>query len=407
MDAKLPFQGVKIVEWTQALTGQWSTKCFSDFGAEVIKVESTKVPDVMRLTLPYKDNIPGVDRSPFFAIGNTGKKSITLDLKKPRGQEIFKKLVIWADIVLQNQRPGLMKSLSLGYEDLRKVKEDIILFDVSIAGQEGPFVGKVGGWGTNSMAQTGQFYYTRHPGGEPLVPGFTATTDAITPLFISMACIAALDYKCKTGKGQHIDICQLEPVVHFLGPAVLDYIVNNRIPEPVGNRSQYAAPHNAFRCKGDDKWCVIAVSTDEEWEGFCHVLGNPEWTKSPKFTTLSARKQNEDELEELVNKWTTNYMPRDVMTMMQEAGVPAGIVQNAEGIMDLDPQVKARKFLMRRHHPVIGNHLHTRWPFILSKTPHRIRHAPCLGEHNYYVCTTILGMSDKDFVELLNSEVLI
>ena len=402
MEAKLPFQGIKVLEWTQALTGPWSTRCLADFGAEVIKIEFQRMS-----MAPYKDNIPGPDRSIAFALTNTGKKSLTLDMKIPRGQEIFKKLVNWADLVLQNQRPGLMKNMSLGYEELKKVKEDVILVDVSIMGQEGPLVGKVGAWGSNSMAQSGQFYYYRFPDGEPLTPGFTATTDAIAPLFIAMACIAALDYKRKTGKGQHIDICQLEPIVHFLGPAILDYTVNNRIAEPAGNRSPYAAPHNAFRCKGDDRWCVIGVSTDEEWEGFCQVLGNPEWAKSPKFATLSARKENETELEELVNKWTMNYTPREVMTMMQEAGVPAGIVQNVEDIVDFDPQVKARELLPRQHHPVIGDFLYTRWPFLFSKTPVLIQRAPCLGEHNHYVCTGILGMSDEDFVELLNSEVII
>jgi benzylsuccinate CoA-transferase BbsF subunit len=277
------------------------------------------------------------------------------------------------------------------------------MVDVSIMGQEGPLVGKVGAWGSNSMAQSGQFYYYRFPGHEPLVAGFTATTDAIAPMFIAMACIEALDHKRKTGKGQRVDITQLEPVVHYLGPAILDYIVNKRIPEPVGNRSPYAAPHNAFLCKGDDKWCVIAVSNDEEWEAFCQVLGNPEWAKSPKFATLSARKENEDELEELVNKWSVHYAPREVMTMMQQAGVPAGIVQNAEDIVDHDPQVKAREFLPRRNHSVIGDFLHERWPFLLSQTPGETRSFPCLGEHNHYVCTEILGMSDEEFAELENS----
>jgi benzylsuccinate CoA-transferase BbsF subunit len=359
-----------------------------------------------RLSLPYRDNIPHPDRAGTFVLFNTGKKSFTLDVKKPRGQEIFKKLVSWADLVIQNQRPGLMRGMGLGYEELKKAKEDIILLDVSIVGQEGPLTGS-GGWGANSMAQTGHFYLYGFPGGEPLTPGFTATTDVIVPLYVVMAGIAALDYKRRTGKGQHIDISQLEPAVYFLGPGLLDYAVNNRIQQPVGNREPYAAPHNVFRCKGDDKWCAIAVFTDEEWRGFCRVLGNPEWTKSPKFTTLLARKENEDELEKLVNKWTINYTAREVMMMMQKAGVPAGVVQNAEDIVDFDPQVKARELLPKRHHPVMGDCLHTRWSFILSKTPCEIRTAPCLGEHNYYVCTEILGMSDEEFMELVDSEVII
>jgi len=406
MERKLPFQGVKVLEWTQAINGPWTGAYFADFGAEVIKIESTKFPEMGRVSSPYKDNIPGFNRSITFNTFNTGKESFTVNLRDPRGYEIFMKLVAWADIVLQNQRPGLMKAMSLGYEELKKVKEDIILLEVGIMGQEGPMVG-VGGWGSNSMAQSGQFYYYRFPDNGPSSPGFTAVPDVIGPMFAAMAGIAALDYKRRTGKGQHLDVSQLEPLVHFLGPVVLDFTVNGRIQPPVGSRDPHAAPHNAFRCKGDDKWCVIAVFTEEEWQGFCKVLGNPEWTKSPRFATLSARKENENELEEQVNKWTSQYTPQEVMMMMQEAGVPAGIVQNAQDIVDFDPQVKARELLLKMHHPVVGDYLHTRWPFILSKTPAMIRTGPLIGAHNHYICTEILGMSDEEFIELVNAEVII
>ncbi len=407
MNEFLPFKGIKVLEWTQAMTGTWSTRCLSDFGAEIIKIESTLFTDVTRLSLPFKDNIPGPDRSPLFTQANTSKKSFTLDIKKPRGKEIFKKLVAWSDIVLQNQRPGLLKSLSLGYEELKKVKEDIIMIDVSIAGQEGPLVGHMGGWGSNSMAQSGQFYYYRFPEGDPLTPGFTATTDAIAPLFIGMTAIAALDYKRREGKGQYIDICQLESIVHFLGPFILNYSVNKKIQEPLGNRSPYAAPHNAFRCKGNDKWCAISISDESEWNAFCAVIGNPEWTKSPKFNTLSARKKNENELDDYVNKWTENYTHREVMEKMQIAGVPAGMIQNAEEIVDLDPQIMDREFLIKLNHRVMGDYHLPSWPFKMSKTRPDIKMAPCLGEHNHYICTEILGMSDEEFIDLVTAEIII
>ena len=329
-----------------------------------------------------------------------------MNLRHPQGREIFMKLVAWADIVLQNQRPGLMKQMSFGYDELKKVKEDIILLEVSILGQEGPLVG-VGGWGSNSMAQSGQFYYYRFPDNTPNSPGFTAIPDAIGPMYAAMAAIAALDYRKKTGQGQHLDISQLEPLVHFLGPAVLEYTVNGRIQPPVGSRDDHAVPHNAFRCKGDDQWCAIAVFTEEEWHCFCRVLGDPEWTKSDKFATFTARKENEGELEEHVNRWTAQYTPREVMTKLQEAGVPAGAVQNAEDIVDVDPQIKAREVLLNMHHPVVGDYLHTRWPYIMSKTPADIRRGPLIGEDNNYVCTEILDMSDEEFVKLMNDQVII
>ena len=405
MDKKLPFHGVKVLEWTQAINGPWTGMYFANFGAEVIKIESTKYPEMGRTSSPYKDDIPGPDRSITFNVFNAGKKSFTLNLKEDRGREIFLKLVEWSDIVLQNQRPGLMKSMSFGYEDLKKVKEDIILIEVSIMGQDGPMVG-VGGWGSNSMAQSGQFYYYRFPEDEPSSPGFTAVPDAIGPIFAATAGIAALDYKRRTGKGQHLDISQLEPLVHFLGPAILDFTVNGRVQPPVGSRDPHAAPHNAFRCKGDNKYCVIAVFTDEEWKSFCEVLGNSGWINSTKYASLQARKMHETELEEQVNKWTEQYTPQEVMTMMQKAGVPAGVVQNGQDIVDFDPQVKARDLLLKMHHPVVGDYLHTRWPFILSKTPADIQTGPLIGEHNEYVCTEILGMSEEEFVELVIQEIV-
>lgn len=406
MDIELPFQGVKILEWTQAINGPLVGGYFADFGAEVIKIESTIYPEMGRTSSPYKDNIPGFDRSITFNIFNSSKRSFTVNLRKSRGREIFMQLVSWADIVLQNQRPGLMRQMHFGYDELKKIKEDIIFIEVSIMGQEGPLVGS-GGWGSNSMAQSGQFYYYRFPDSTPNSPGFTAIPDVIIPMFAAMAVIAALDYRSKTGKGQHLDICQLEPLIHFIGPAVMDYTVNSRIQPPVGNRDCYAAPHNAFRCKGDDQWCTIAVYTEEEWHNFCRVLGDPEWTKAAKFATLTDRKNNEDELEEQVNRWTAQYTPQEVMTMMQKAKIPAGVVQDAEDIVDFDPHVKARELLIQLHHPVVGDYLHTRWPFIMSKTPADIQSGPLIGEDNNYVCTEILGMNDEEFVQLINDKVII
>jgi benzylsuccinate CoA-transferase BbsF subunit len=314
--------------------------------------------------------------------------------------------VAWAYIYLHNPRPGSMKRIGLGYEELRKVKQDVILMDVSIVGQEGPLAG-VGGWGNNSMGQSGQYYYFRNPGDEPLVSGFTATADCITPIFAAMTGIFALDYKNRTGKGQHIDLCQLEVMIHFIGPAVLGYTANGKIQAPVGNRSPYAAPHNAYRCKGKDEWCVIAVFNDEEWKNLCAVMGDPDWARDDKFTDTAARKENEDQLDRLIGSWTRNHTPQEVMGMLQAAGVPSGMVQNAEDIVAGNPQVEARGLLPNRPHPVMGNFLHARWPFIMSKTPDVIKTSPLLGEHNYEVCTDILGMTNEEFAALIDAGVIV
>jgi benzylsuccinate CoA-transferase BbsF subunit len=405
MNDKLPLAGLKVLESTVAATGPAGGKYFADFGATVIKVESGTRPDVTRLAMPYKDGKPGVDRGASFLYLNTSKMSITLNFTKPRGKELYKKLVGWADVVLQNRRPGAMQKLGLGYDELRKVKEDIIMIDVSISGQEGPYA-DAGGWGQLTMAMCGQFNLMRWPGQDPLAPGFTAPPDAVAPRFMVIATLAALDYKRRTGKGQYIDLSQIEPMCHFLAPGILDYVTNKRIQAPVGNRSERAAPHGAFPCKGDDKWCAISVSSDEEWVSLCKVIGNPEWTKRPIFANFESRKKYEDELEQLVGNWTKNYSPWEVMAVMQEAGVPAGVLENVDDLIERDPQMKERGLFFQLEHPVLGKCYHPREPFILSKTPAKVGTSPLQGQHNKYVFTEILGLTDEEFTKLLEEKII-
>jgi len=169
----------------------------------------------------------------------------------------------------------------------------------------------------------------------------------------------------------------------------------------MGNRLTYAAPHGAYRCRGEDRWCVIAVFTDEEWESFCRVIGNPAWSNDSKFTTLLARKKNEEELDRLVEEWTINYSPEEVMSMMQAAGVPAGVLETAEDMLEHDPQLKHRHYFWELDHPEVGKYRTARPSFVLSKTPYEMRRAPLLGEHNEYALKKVLGMSDEEIAELV------
>ena len=194
---------------------------------------------------------------------------------------------------------------------------------------------------------------------------------------------------------------QYENGVHFMAPLILDYVVNQRVANRMGNRYPYAAPHGAYRCRGEDRWCAIAVFTDEEWQSFCKVIGNPAWTNDPKFSTLLARKENEEELDRLVEEWTINHSAEEVMSMMQAAGVAAGTVQTAEDLLEHDPQLKHRHFFWELEHPEIGKYRARRPPFMLSKSPCELRRAPLLGEHNEYVLKEILGMSDEEIAELV------
>jgi benzylsuccinate CoA-transferase BbsF subunit len=241
---------------------------------------------------------------------------------------------------------------------------------------------------------------------DDIVAPFSAYTDYIGARYVAIAIIGALEYRRRTGKGQYIDHSQVECSIDFLAPLVLDYEANKRLPERVENRDPHAAPHGAYRCKGEDRWCVIAVSTDEEWKKFCGVMSYPPWTGDPRFTTLSDRKRNEDELDQFVENWTVNHTPEEVVEMMQKGGVPASVVANSKDLAE-DPQLRHRKHYEVLEHSEIGPHSYENFAFRLSKTPGGPRTAaPCLGEHNAYVCSEILGLSDEAFVQLLTEGVL-
>ncbi|MFC2034467.1 CaiB/BaiF CoA transferase family protein, partial [Chloroflexota bacterium] len=249
---KTPFQDIKIVELTNYIAAPLITRYLSDLGAEVIKIEGRGRPD------PERSGRLGDD----FLQNNTGKLDIALNLRNPKGVEITKKLVARADIVVENFAGGVMARLGLGYEDLKKVKPDIIMISSCMQGQTGPWA-QSPGLGSHLAGLMGFNEIAGWPDREPAELG--VYTDYVAPQISALAIMAALDYRRRTGKGQYFDFSQGEASLHFLGPLLLDYSVNKRVATRMGNRYPYAAPHNAYRCRGEDRWCAIAVFTDEEW----------------------------------------------------------------------------------------------------------------------------------------------
>ncbi len=400
---KAPLEGIKVLDLSTQYMGPNVTRALAAFGAEVIRLESIHQHELTRVSAPYKDNVVGVNRSFVFAASNTGKYGISLNLKHPHSAEVVRRLIIWADIVVENFVPGSAKKYGLDYEQLRELKTDIIVLSLSAQGATGPY-SRHPGYGFNLLALCGFSHFTGWPDREASVP-VGAYTDFLCPWFAIAAILSALDYRLRTGKGQHIDVSQLEISPHFLIPAILDYTANGRVQTRCGNRSSSASPHGAFRCRGDDRWCVIAVFSDEEWETFCRVIGSPEWTKDRKFNTLGGRKDNEDELDKLVEAWTVLSTPEEVMTRMQKSGVASGVVQTIKDVVN-DPQLKHRERFQILEHPELGAHICENLAFRLSKCEVEWkRPAPCLGEHNEFVYTKLLGMSEEEFVELLNDGV--
>lgn len=401
--SKKPFEGVRVADFSWVAAGPWITKYLAQHGAEVIRIESSTRLDQTRGIAPFKDNIPGPNRAAQFAKYNNDKYGITLNLKQPRGIEIAKEIVARSDIVVENFAPGVMKRWGLDYEELRKVKPDIIMLSSSHQGQTGPHALQ-GGFGWHLTSLPGFIHLTGWPDRPPSAI-YSPYTDVIGARYGVFSLIAALDYRRRTGTGQYIDLSQYEASVFFLSLHILNYTTNGQVADRAGNRSPCAAPHGAYPCLGEDRWCAIAVFIDEEWQNFCKAIGNLPWTNEPKFSTLRARKENEDELDSLVAQWTSTMSAEQVMTVLQAAGVAAGVVRTVEELFH-DPQLIHRSHFIELQHFELGKHKYEQPAYRLSKTPAKLhRAAPCLGQDNEYVYCELLGIPDDEFVELMAAHV--
>jgi crotonobetainyl-CoA:carnitine CoA-transferase CaiB-like acyl-CoA transferase len=391
--------GVKVLDFGWGLVGSITGKYLGDFGAQVVRVESSKRMDMPRMNPMLSMSSPkNPDDKPWFTHLNTSKYSLRLNLKHPKAKEVVEKLIQWADVINENFSPGTLTKLGFDYEFAKTIKPDIIMVSGSVYGQTGPHAHR-GGIDGNGAALSGYLDSTGWPDRGPVIPN-VPYGDVVVPLLSITAVVAALDYRRRTGKGQYIDSSMLEICTHQMTPALLDLEANQHPQTRNGNRIAHAAPHGVFPCLGEDQWCAIAVFTNDEWNSFCQVIGNPPWVQEKRFATLESRKLHENELEEMVSQWTRKHSARDVMKTMQASGVPAGVVQSMEDLCEHDPQLKEREFLVDLEHPVIGAFGHPTPPFKLSKTHARVRTSPCFGEHTRYVCTEFLGMTDDWFNDL-------
>jgi len=394
LDKKV-FDGISIVDFGWALAGPLSVKYLADYGATVVCIESFQRPDLLRISAPFKEGKSNVDRAGFFSYFAANKYSISLDLNKNSAKEIAKKLVAWADIVADSHRPGVLEKWGMDYGELGKIKPEIIMIRSSNQGLTGPAALQPG-LGNHINGLGGIVNLVGLPDEEPISP-MVAYTDYCVPHFAASVLVGALDYRRKTGKGQLIDLSQFEAGLHLIAPLLLDYSANGVEAKANGNACEYAAPHGVFRCKGEDRWCAIAVFEEKEWQAMCKVMGNPEWTGESDFSTLPERKKNEARLNRLIEQWTSQYEPEHIMTVLQKEGVAAGVVQNAEDICS-DPQLEERKFFWNGKHKELGLFSYLGQPSRLSETPAKLyRNAPSLGEHSEYICLEMLGMSKDEY----------
>lgn len=404
--AQKPLQGLKVLDFSWVAVGPMTTKYLAEHGATVVRVESAKRPETLRGAAPFKDGIPGINRSGYFANCNPNKYGITIDMRHPQAKELALRMATWADLVTENFTPGTMESWGLGFQELRAVNPSIIMFSTSMLGRGGPME-RQPGFGPVLSSLVGLTHVTGWPDRDPTNP-YGAYTDFVVPRFAVPAILAALDYRRRTGEGVHLDLSQLEASIHFSAPFLLDRAVNGRQQNRVGNRDPGAVPHGVYPCKGEDRWIAIACLSDQEWQSLRDVMartGN-ETIEQERFSNFLGRKGCEDELDQIIGDWTKEWDARQLMDTLQMVGVPAGVVNDSRDLFE-DPQLKHRAHFQYLDHPEIGPYATERSEFTLSRTPGSLdRAAPLLGQDTEYVLTEIIGVSAEEFRSLESDGVL-
>jgi len=307
--------GIKVADFSWVGAGPCIARELAEHGATVVRVESHKRPDMLRVSPPFRDGISGIDRSGYWAQYNSNKYGMSLDLSQPKGREVAKRLVSWADVIGESMTPGSMAKLGLSYDDCRRIKPDIIYYSTTQMGQTGPY-SNFGAYGNVGAAYCGYSEFTGWPDRPPALIS-NAYPNFVAPWYLCAVVVAALDYRHRTGKGIYLDQSQNEVGVAFWGPGFLDYTVNGRIATRLGNRDPFMSPHGAFPCQGEDQWIAIAVTCDAQWHALRTVMGDPEWARDSRFATLTIRKENEDELESHISAWTQGYIADQLMTELQ------------------------------------------------------------------------------------------
>jgi benzylsuccinate CoA-transferase BbsF subunit len=380
MTNKSFLHNIRILDFTWALAGPYATRLLADFGAEVIKVQS-----------PLMEAENDAFSRGYYDTWNRNKLGITLNLNEPEGVTLAKKLVAISDVVVENFMPRVMFNWGLDYANLQKIKPDIIVVSMSVMGQKSPRR-NYGGYGPTVHALSGMTQLTSFPGQPPLGPGFSYA-DHVTGLYASMMLLAALEERRKTGKGQYIDISEVD-IMKGLLPNIDEL-------KPMGNNSPIVAPHNVYKCK-DERWCAIAVFTEEEWRGLKKVLGNPPWAEDKKFASLSERLDYRDELDKIITAWTQEHTAEEVMSLLQKNGVAAGVVQDAADLAN-DPRLKERGFFIKDTNTPFSDAT----PIKMSGAGVEYRQAaPSLGQDNEYVYGELLGISEKERVRLKERRII-
>ena len=413
---RMPLEGVRVLDLGQVWAGPWLGRLLADLGAEVIKLESIQIYDLSRGALAkrtviggYPNNDPGerpFNRRGTFQHWNRNKLGVTLNLRDHKAKAIFERLAKLCDVVTENFPPRVMRGFGVTYEELKRLKPDIIMLSMPAYGATGPEK-DYRAFGVSQEQMAGHADLTGYLGENetPMKSGIdygdpTAGANGAALILAALHCLR------QTGNGQCIDVSQAEATSLLIGEALMDYTMNRRLSRRMGNRHPWMAPHGCYRCLGNDKWVTIAVSSDEEWQALYRAMGRPVWSAEKRFCNALSRWKHQDELDHLIQEWTTRRQHLEAMETLQAAGVPAGAVVNSQERFE-NEHLQERGYFLQGSSPEVGSHYYQGPPMKLTRTPITIqRLAPALGEHNEYIFGELLGLS-KGQIDALEREQII
>ena len=407
-DSNQPLKNYRVLDLSRIWAGPYCTKLMADMGAEIIKMESLSVYDSHRGPInpargiaAYPDGEPGDEpwnRNGWFNCLHLSKYGITLELTSETGRNVFDQLVSISDVVIENFRQGSLERLGYSYETLRRLRPDLIYVSMPAFGNSAPWQ-KYLAYGIGQEQLSGMAHMTGYRGEGPMKSGINHG-DPITGSHAAGVLLAALRYRKRTGKGMYIDVSQQESAVSLIGADVLAYQLTGEEPQRRGNRSPYFAPHNSYRCAGEDRWVAIAVTNDEEWRQLAQLVGGSELSADPRFATLAGRLENEDQLDDLISGWTVDKKAYDLCHLLQREGVAASPVMGGPDLL-ADPHYAARGTFVRINHEQVGEKTYPGIPWKMSATPGKARWAsPTLGQHNRQIYGELLAMPTDDITAL-------
>ncbi|MGO9607267.1 MAG: CaiB/BaiF CoA transferase family protein [Candidatus Binataceae bacterium] len=402
----LPLQGIRVTDFSWIINGPQIAQWLATMGAEVIKIESQVYMDISRINPSgMADRVAGPNRNGFYHMLNYGKKAISLNLRTPKGYDLACDLVRKSDLVIECFPRPVAERLNLTYEQMKTVKPDIVMISVSLLGKTGTEPAGWVGWGPMACCFVGMFDAQGYSGGPPRQTGGTWPDYAVASTVVFHA-LAALRHRNRTGEGQWIDASMGETVVGQMNEWFMDYFMNGRDRRQRGNRDDTMAPHNTYKCQGNDKWIAIAVSNDAEWKALCDVAGRPQWVRDPRFCAQSARLNHRDEIDALLGAWTRDHDHLQLAAALQRAGVAAGPVLDSVELAE-DQHLWEWGYWWKMNHHEVGERIIPGMPVKMSNVPEmNYSYPPDVGQHNREVFGGLLGLSNAEINTLIEQKVI-